>query len=229
MTPDQDEIITTTEPDLENLEASTALVVSQAEAIVISNDVDYEAAGLFLREEVKQMLEAIAETFDPIVAAAHATHKEAVAQRKRHQEPLLEAEQIVKRSMSAYYREQEIAREAAAQEAREAARLAEEDRKVEEAARLERDGRQDAADDRLRQPVAPIVAAPAPAPPQAAGVSVRKVWKWRAIGDGSGIKPAFRKIDEAKIGKAVRAMGKDAEDLVGGIEAYQEISTAARS
>jgi hypothetical protein len=67
--------------------------------------------------------------------------------------------------------------------------------------------------------VAPIIRTDAP---KVAGTQFRKVWKFR-LRDASKINAAFMAPDEVKIGKQVRATGKDAEGIVGeGIEVWAE-------
>lgn len=221
-------------PDLDidqleqQVEQQVALVVQHAQAITISSQETYEAAAAFLTDELKPALREIEDTFGPIVKAAHQAHREALAQRKRHEQPLLEAEKIVKRAIGSYHQEQRrIAAQAEAERLR-AARQEAEQRALEEAAALERDGHQEAANERLEQPTTPVVNTPAPTAPKAAGTSVRTKTKYRIVDPGK-IGPKFMKPDEAKIGKTVRAMGADAEAIVGGIEVYEEPVVAARS
>lgn len=52
--------------------------------------------------------------------------------------------------------------------------------------------------------------------PKVAGSTRRKAWKYR-VADESKVDRRFLMLDEVKIGKQVRALGKDAEELVGGI------------
>jgi hypothetical protein len=215
--------------ELEEVETQTELVVARAHELTITSDADYEAAGAFLVNEVKAVLKAIRETFDPIVKAANTAHKEALAQRKAHEAPLLEAERVVKAAMGTYHAEQVEARRKEEEARLDAARREAEERALEEAERLEKEGRTEAAEARVSEPVVPTVAAPAtkPAKPKAEGVSVRMLTKYRIVAEGD-IKRKFLKPDEKKIGQIVRSMGKDAEAIVGGIEVYEEPSVASR-
>jgi hypothetical protein len=205
------------------LEESTALVVTQANAITISDQDGYEGAGAFLTGTIKAVLAAIAETFDPIDEAQKAARKVTIAQRKRHEAPLIEAQKIIKAAMGVYVIEQRrIAAEAEAErfkvarEEAEAATLA-------EAARLEDAGHTEAAEEMI---TAPVVSAPPPEAPKADGVSARFVPKYRII-DRRKIGAAFMMPNEKKIGQTVRNMGADAAELVGGIEVYEEPVIAA--
>lgn len=216
------------EVDFDQVEEHVELVVAQARRISIDSQEAYEAAASFLTDELKPALREIDDTFGPIVRAAHKAHQEALQQRRRHEEPLQEAERIVKAAMVKYSDEQErIAAEQERQRLAEA-RKAAEDTAVEEAARLERDGHQDAAEERLAQPVMPVVTTPAAPRPKAAGVSTRKVTKYRIV-DESKIDRKFLQPNKSKIRGLVNSMGADAEAIVGGIEVYEEGAVAARS
>ncbi|HEU01364.1 hypothetical protein LCGC14_1749190 [marine sediment metagenome] len=211
------------------IEESTALVVTEAQGITITDQDSYGHAGAFLTDVLKPARKEIEATFGPIIKKAHAAHKEATGQRKRHEAPLIEAEKIVKSIMGAYVIEQRrIAAEAEAERlkvAREEAETA----ALAEAARLEEAGHTEAAAEMITAPVVPVVSAPPPEEPKADGVSARFVTKYRII-DARKITAAFMMPDEKKIGQIVRSMGVDAARLVGGIEIYEEpvIAAAAR-
>lgn len=73
--------------------------------------------------------------------------------------------------------------------------------------------------------VAPVVLAEKP---KVAGSARRTVWKWRVV-DASKVDRKFLQLDETKIGQTVRAMKKDAADVVGGIEVYDEEDVTIRA
>lgn len=214
------------DPAIEAIKETTELVVAQATAIAITDQDSFEDAGVFLTETLKPALKEIAATFDPIVSAAHTTHKEAVAQRNRHAKPLREAERIVKSAMGGYITEQRRIAAAAETERLRLAREEAETAALAEAERLEAAGHDEAAIELISAPVVPVVSAPPPEAPKAAGVSSRMVTKYRII-NASAIAPAYLKPDEKKIGKVVDAFGAEAQDMVGGIEVYEEPVIAA--
>lgn len=76
----------------------------------------------------------------------------------------------------------------------------------------------DALEQRAAEIVAPVVTQQSTAVP---GKSKRTVWKYR-ITDGAKIDRKFLAPDESKIGATVRALKKDAVDVVGGIEVWEE-------
>lgn len=74
--------------------------------------------------------------------------------------------------------------------------------------------------------VAPIARNDAP---KIAGTTIRKSWKFR-VKNAAKVNPQFLIPDEIKIGKTVRAMGLEAQQLVGdGVEIFVEESLAQRS
>jgi hypothetical protein len=223
LTPPSERLV---DPAIAAIEETTALVVLEANGITITDADGYGYAGAFLTETLKPARAEIEATFGPIVKAAHLAHKEALTQRQRHEGPLIKAEHIVKRAMGTYVTEQrriaavaETERLRVAREEAEAAALA-------EAERLEAAGHTEAAEEKITAPVVPVVSAPPPEEPKAAGVSARMVSKYRII-DPSAIDRDYLMPDEKKIGQVVRAMGADAERLIGGIEVYEEPVIAA--
>lgn len=216
------------EPDVvAELEAETAVVVADARAIEITDQDSLDFAALYLTDGIKPALKRIAATFDPIDTAQKAARKITIAERKKLEGPLLEAERIIKTSIGDYQLEQQ--RVAAAEEA-ERIRVAREEaeaRQLEEAAALEEAGHEEAAIEKLAAPAVPVVVEK-PAAPKAEGVSVRTKPDFRII-DASAIAPEYLKPDEVKIRKIVGAFGADAEKMVGGIEVFDKPIVTARA
>jgi len=65
--------------------------------------------------------------------------------------------------------------------------------------------------------------------PKAEGVSLTKTWDWRVNQKHGFIGTNFLIPDTVKIGKTVRAMGKEAEAVIGGIEVFEKVGTAVRT
>ena len=76
-------------------------VITRAKALTVSSD-----AELVIAKEVAQTIKAfqkeVDSTFDPIIERAHITHKEALAQKKKHMDPLEEAEKRIKQLIGDY-------------------------------------------------------------------------------------------------------------------------------
>lgn len=159
------------------LQARTTYAIQQAEIRQITTPAQYQVAGDVLKH-IKGLLSEVDDTFKPIIQKAHAAHKEAVAQKKRIEEPLLRAEMNVKLRITAYVGEEDRKRR-------------EEDNRLkldalreafvvrnDEIADLIEQGRDEAALELSETEVAvPVVTAvELNRPTVVEGVSIRKVW-----------------------------------------------------
>lgn len=82
-------------------------IIEQAGQLVVKCQADLETAKNLISNVIKALKKEMDDTFDGIIAKAHAAHKEAVAQKKRHYEPLEAAERLIKQKMGLYLDEQE--------------------------------------------------------------------------------------------------------------------------
>lgn len=136
----------------------------------------YEMAAAHL-QAIKELKAEADKTFDPIVAAAFATHKEAVAQKKRICEPLNQAETVLKAAMATYAQEQErIRRDEERRLREEAERQAAEER--------EREIEHAEANGATSEEIAVMVEAPLQRKPvvvapvqRVSGITMRETWK----------------------------------------------------
>ena len=92
--------------EIVDLEDKALMTVTQAQELAVKNQVSYDSANSFLRA-IKNLQEEIKGTFRPIISAANATWKSALAEEKKHLEPLEKAESLVKDKMLEWMREQE--------------------------------------------------------------------------------------------------------------------------
>lgn len=219
--------MTTTEiavPEKELREQGSALI-AEANAIQITSHDQYEAAGAFL-VGVAALRKSITAAMKPVKDATHTAHKAATNLENDLLAGPAKADLIVRTRMSAYSRAEQVAREKAQREQQEALRKQIEDQRITQAQTLADAGHVEIADQILD---APVVVAPVELPkPTAAGVSVRKVVKFRII-DPAKINRAYLVPDETKIRAQVKALGKDAASVVGGIEVYEENELAVRA
>jgi len=216
----------------QELDQSSMLLVQEAESILIDSEMTYLAASSFLLNECKALQQEIHATFDDPCSAAHVAHKTIVAARTSHLAPLQAAERVVKKKIGEWHTKQEAIRQqelaAARQAAREEAQRIAEEEAINRAVELECQGRTEEAVAAIESPLPvqpkPVVSTPQP---QLAGVSVRKVWKFRIINQAQ-IAPEFMVPDTTKIGQLVRTLGASAGSTIGaGIEIYQdEVVTA---
>lgn len=170
-------------PETAQVEAQALAWPERAGSLAVVDGPSYNQAAQWLLG-IKDLRKEIEDTFGPIIRAAHAAHREAVAQRKKVEAPLEEAERTLKRGLAAYDTEQERLRRDEERRLQEEARQRDEARRLDEAAQLEAEalatddpGKLLEANDLIEQP------APAPMPvfvpkatPTIAGVSYRERW-----------------------------------------------------
>jgi len=151
----------------QDLEQKGLSVVEQAYPLLITNTTSYEAATSLLLS-VKELLKEVANTFNPIIDKQYAAHREALAQKKRHEDPLLRAEAILKPRIAQYLHEQEQQRLAIERKAKEDAQL-------QEAVDAEARGDQAGADAAINGQGIVNVSVPS-STPKVAGISTRELW-----------------------------------------------------
>lgn len=83
----------------------------KARKLTIRDNKEYALAAEFLLG-IKDLRAEVDAAFDPIVAKAHEAHKTALAQKKKAEAPLIEAEDVVKRTIAGYLRSEEDKRRA---------------------------------------------------------------------------------------------------------------------
>ncbi len=88
----------------------TGAIVTQAQTLTIATHADNDAAGKFL-VECKGLRQRICDNYDPIIEAAHASHKAALAGRAEHLKPLDDAVALVKGKVKLFTEEQERIRQ----------------------------------------------------------------------------------------------------------------------
>ena len=151
--------------DATAFEKKALSVLAQAQAITISDDASFIRAGEFLKG-LKSYSKELDDTFDDPIAKAFASHKAAVAAKKKHSEPISGAERIVKTKLGDYQQAQDRkARE-------ERARLELEARKAQEAEQLARASQ---AEELGQTEEATAILEEAPAPVYVAPVQTAKV------------------------------------------------------
>lgn len=208
---------------IQEIQERALTVPEKARIVKIMDDKTYEAAGEILLQ-IKDLRKQIDAAFDPIIKKAHEAHKEAVAQKKRADAPLVEAENIIKPQISAYLAEKERQRREEEERLREEARKQEEEERLRAAIAAEQAGQKDVAEEIME---APVVVAPVVVPktaPKVAGISTQKRWAFR-IANEKLIPREYLKVDEVKIGGVVRAL-KDKTNIPG-VEVYSEDIVAA--
>ena len=209
--------------DKQEITERALTVPDQARAVEIRSNEDYVKAGEILLV-IKDLRKQIDETFDPIIKKAHEAHKEAVAQKKKVDAPLVEAEGIIKPRIAAWNAEQERIRREEEARLREQARKEEEERRLQEAILAEQNGQTEAAEEIMAAPVQPPPVVVPKTVPKVSGVSMVKQWKFRVVNPAL-IPREYMVPDETKIGGVVRALKDQAH--IPGVEVYSVESVSA--
>jgi hypothetical protein len=205
------------------IESRAAIIEAGAKEVAVSNAAEFAVAGEFLLS-IKDYRKEVADTFDPIIKAAHATHKAAIAQKKRHDAPATRAEQLVKKRMGSWEQEEERRIEQERREAEAAERKRVEEAQLAAAEAAEAAGDDEKAEQILDAPVpTPHVPKRAAAPP-IPGIKRQKRWTFEIV-DPALVPREYLKVDEQKIGQVVRAM--KAQASIPGVRTFETRGIAA--
>lgn len=214
-------------PDAAPYRGQGAAMIDEAKAVQITDDDSYQDAAAKLRR-VAMLQRSIRDGFAESKESAYKTHKSITQLEASLLAFPAEAERIIKGKISAYTVEQERQRRIREAEEQAAARKRADEAAIEEAQRLAAAGDVAGAEQVIEEAAgapAPVIELPKLAAP---GVTTRKSFTWR-LTDKSAVKPEFLIVDEAKVGKLVRALGPDAAAVVGGIEVIEERVVSVRS
>lgn len=202
------------------VEREVSVVVAAAEALTITTQEDYVAAGEF-RRRIVEVGREIDRTFGKAVKAAHAAHVAAKELEKKARQPLADADRIVSGKRTAWWTAREAeaaaAREAAAREARARIEAA-----AAEAAALADAGEEDIAEAVVEQATtqaAAIVAAAEPDRTGRTGFSLRTTWRARVV-DAAAVPREWCCPDERRLGEEARRT--KGETTIPGVEFYAE-------
>ena len=122
----------------DELTRSVSAVEAQANAVIVTNDIEYQEAAEFGRMLKKKSAE-VTEFFKPLKDAAHKTHKQICDREKAMLKPITAAEKVLKAAMGKYAMEKLMEQQRLEEQLRQQAQ-AESDRLLEQAAALESSG-----------------------------------------------------------------------------------------
>ena len=218
--------------EIESISKEVMSIPEEARLIIVKNPILLAKANAFFLV-IRGLRDKINLTFDPIISKAHETHKEAIAQKKKVEEPLVIAESWLNGQITHYKIEQdrilkeeeERLRQKAVEEEM-ARRKLEEDQRLAEAAALETMGAKDQAEQIMAEILqvneAPVIVQT----PQVAisrvelkGMAMQTNWKFEIISEGL-IPREYLTPDLTKIGGVVRAL-KDKTNIPG-VRVYPE-------
>ncbi len=221
--------VTIVTPDTTELEGGNRSVLERAIDFMIPHARAYEHAGVLLRD-IKTERKVIAYKFAEPVNNAWKAHKAMVKMRNDLDEPRKRAEEIIKHKRGEYRAEQDRIARAEQERLREIARKEAEDRQLAEAAQLEKDGHQEAAEQVLDAPPPMVVVAPTfpTTVPKAEGLSVRTTWKGRVVNAKAVPDQYMLCIPNDKLIQAhARSMG--AQALIPGVEFFKVETEAVKA
>lgn len=214
--------------------ARGAALIPAAKSIAIADDITYQLAADFRRQQTKRHLDFVESLLRPNIARLHTAHKDALADLQLLQRDALAADTDLKRRMEQYQlaerrrkEEERLARERAIAEER-ARLLAEE---LAFASEVEDDQGSLEILEEMAAPPAPVCLPAVMSAVKAEGATTRFRQRFRVL-DVTKIKRQYLKlvVDEEKVQQIVEQLGKKAEEEVGvgGIEWYEEAIVGSR-
>jgi len=197
---------------------------SEVGILTIKSAEDFKIAGEHLIK-AKKIQKSIDKFFDGNIKRLHASHKEAIVQKKAFLDPIKDGIQRVKNVMIQYEHIQESKAKALRIIEDNKKRKIAEDLKLEEAKALQDEGRKEEAEAVLETPVE-IAPTPVEVTPKVKGVSFSTIWK-------------FEIINEALIPREycmpnLKAIGSTAKNMknrtwIPGVRIYSEKVLSART
>jgi hypothetical protein len=223
--------------EIEVVKAEVMTIPDQAKLILVRDQESLERANsIFIT--IKGLRKKIEETFSPIISKAFAAHKEAVAQRKKVEEPLILAESWLNAQVTEYHKVQERIRAEEERRLREAAikaeverRKAEEEARIKAAAELEAAGAKEEAEAVMAEALEEVdkpmeVYVPPPETPKVtlSGATVKTTWTFEIVNEAL-IPRQFLTPDIVKIGGIVRSL--KGQTNIPGVKAVEKKSMVA--
>lgn len=215
------------------LQQETGQALIAAKDFKITSAEQYVASADRLKG-IKALMKKIDETFDPHIKSANETHKNLVAEKRKHQQPLLDAESVIKREVVRYQLAEEQKRREAEARAQEEARK-EREKLEAKAAKAEAKGKTEQAAALSMAAASVVLPMVAPSTPKVAGISTRTTWKAevtnlmelvKAVAAGSVPINALQ-ANETFLNNQARAMKETL--AYPGVKAVSETGIASRS
>lgn len=216
------------EPEIQDLQTSSTDMLSQAGVLTVKDDASFSLGGEMLLE-IKRRSKVVEERFAEPVSLAHKAHKALTSLRDSVLGPFKQAEITIKGKLGVYQQEVERKRQQEAERLRKQAEAKAEADRIAKAEEQMDKGDLEGCKQTLEAPIAPVVITPpTPEPPKVAGVSFREDWKYEVVNPDL-IPREYMMVDEIKLRRIVKAMGKAASNIPG-IRVYAEkVVSAGRS
>ena len=206
--------------------AETSLeVAAQAREIEIADNETYVLA-CELENRCKQVIKETKAHYGPRKQERRSAWQELIDQEGAVVDRLQQAIDFIFKRRSAWEREQERLRKEAEQTKQEEERKKAEEDALSVAQVLESVGEKELAAKVVSEVLIPT-ANVASSVPNVKGASTYKNWVWR-VKDEAKIAREYLAPDDVKIGQMIDALGKQAENVVGGIECFEETERTRR-
>ena len=198
------------------VEEKAVKCLNNAKFIMVADNNQYIFANDYIKG-LNGLLKEIDDTFDDNIKDAYALHKNLIAKKKKHSEPVIQAISIIKNKMLEYKQECEKKRR------KEEMRLQAEARKKaeDEAKKLAAQAKTKEEKEAIKREV--IDNTPAPVVPQIEtnikGTHVRQSFDFKILDQGK-IKPEYLIPDMALMRATVKRRGIEAESMIGGIKVF---------
>lgn len=218
------------------VEQAALTVVDAAQALCITNDTELAAASAFRKECIKQPLSDLDRDFKPIKQGLDRQKAQVIALHRKYAAPFERAGAILDAAIKQYGESVLAKQREDAERIRQSLQDAAEQSAIERAAEMVSSGdeQEQAAGVELLESVAqgevtPSTTLPAliPVKPKVAGLSLPTRKKFRIV-NVDAIKREYMVPDEVAIQKVVTREGKRAEEIVQGIEYYEETGVSSR-
>jgi len=217
----------------QDLGKEVSIVEKQADAVTVSNDVDFAKAGE-ITKQVKQMQKQVKDYWEPLRLSAKNAYDSVLSHKKEMLDPLESAEKILKNKMGTYTMEKERQRREQEEAMRKLAQ-AEMDRKLEEAAKAESGGDTAAAEFAMAEAEVmegvSLGGSIQAQTPKAQGVTQSKSWKISHI-DSSKVPTTIngveiRPVDESAVMRLIKASKGTIQ--IPGIKYEETVTISVRS
>ena len=195
----------------------TGNIYEEAKALIIKDDDQFHVASDIL-QAIKGLQKKIDDHYDPAIKKAHEAHKAILEAKNKQNEPLKQAERILKSKIVKYHDEQERIRHEEERKRQEELRKREEERRLNEA--IETDD-----ESLFEEPIA-VPEVKIEDTTAHKGISYSTVWKFRVI-DKKKIPEEYKICDMIKLNQVARAQ-KENTNIPGG-EAYPDRGVRAGS
>lgn len=209
--------------DEQKIQESALTVYEQAQGMKVTDTQTQDLAAVMLKG-VDELIKEISDTFDPLIKAAHETHKKIIEKKKKYADLPEKAKNLLRKAIGDYQQAERARAQEEARKRQEEERAKAEAARLKEAEKLEQEGKTEEAAKALDEPIV-IAKFQERQIEKPSGIAYRENWKFKIV-DPAKIPAEYLMPDMVKIGQYVRAMKE--RGVIPGIEIYAEGSSHVR-